>query len=48
MLEFVFQVVSIIVASAILVTWMIIPTDEEKNRELFNKSDLEYRDGDNT
>ena len=46
MLEFVFQVVGVILAVAVLVTWMTIPTNEKQN--LFDKSDLKYRDGDNT
>ena len=46
MLEFVGQVVGIILAMAVLVTWMTIPTSEK--RDIFDKSDIKYRDGDNT
>lgn len=46
MIEFVLQVVGVIVSLAVMVTWMVIPTSEQ--RDVFDKSDIKYRDGDNT
>lgn len=46
MLEFVGQVMLVIISCAVMVTWMVIPKDEQ--RDVFDKSDIKYRDGDNT
>lgn len=48
MLEFVFQIVGVILSVTVLVTWMIIPSNEEQEREVFDKSKIKYHDGDNT
>ena len=48
MLEFVLQVVGVILSLAVMITWMLIPSDEGQERETFDKSKIKYHDGDNT
>ncbi len=48
MIEFVLQVVGVILSVAVMITWMLIPSDEVQERETFDKSKIKYHDGDNT
>jgi len=48
MLEFVTQIVGVLLAVAVLITWMVIPSNEDQDREVFDKSKIKYHDGDNT
>ena len=48
MIEFVLQVVGVILSVAVMITWMLIPSGEVQERETFDKSKIKYHDGDNT
>lgn len=46
MIELAIQVIGVICSLAVLITWILLPSIEQ--RDVFDKSDIKYRDGDNT